>query len=289
MIHLILAIVLFVILVTTFRVLPDYGVTTFHVIVVNYMVCAFVGAIFVNKWHYLIQQIVAPQTWHVFAIILSFFFISGFYLLARATQTTGLATATISSRLSMIIPVLVSMFLLNKGTEITFLKVFGIIMAFPAMFLIVARKPDPSSAKLSFKSVLLPIGVFFTGGLIDTIINYTNKTQINSEQIPIFPILTFASAALIGLIVLIFNKSKITRKEIVAGSILGTFNYFSIFFLLKALEDFNHNGAYVFPILNISGILINTLLGVTVFSEKMNNKRLIGVGLAIAAIVLIHF
>ncbi len=68
---------------------------------------------------------------------------------------------------------------------------------------------------------------------------------------------------------------------------LGVPNYLSIVFLLKTLGDYDNNGAIVFPVLNISVILINSLVGIFVFKEKPGKYLLLALGLAIISLILI--
>ena len=64
-------------------------------------------------------------------------------------------------------------------------------------------------------------------------------------------------------------------------------NYFSIYFLLRALEDFNGNGAIVFPVAHISGIIIAAMAGLFVFKDHLSKVNLFGIVTSILAIVLL--
>ncbi len=285
---LILTILLFSTMVTFFRVLPRYNVQTFHVIVVNYFTCTVVGALYIGEPQTMLKEIMALQEWHLAAFILSLFFISGFYLLALATQKTGLAIATISSRLSMVIPIIVAWTILGNTKAFNVYHIIGILLALPAILLSVSEPKSGSTKSFSLEALTLPAAVFITGGSVDTIINYANAKLLSSAQVPVFPIVAFFSAGAIGLSVILIKRKKITGKELLLGILLGSFNYFSILFLLQALEYYNHDGAYVFPILNITSILINTGVGIAFFSEKMYIRKIIGVVISILVIILLN-
>ena len=66
---------------------------------------------------------------------------------------------------------------------------------------------------------------------------------------------------------------------------LGAPNYFSIYFVLLALE--NLGGIYVFPILNIGVVVFSALISWLFYQEQMSKTNWIGVTLACVSIVII--
>ncbi|MBK7668019.1 MAG: hypothetical protein IPJ32_12200 [Sphingobacteriaceae bacterium] len=73
----------------------------------------------------------------------------------------------------------------------------------------------------------------------------------------------------------------------IGGIILGIPNYFSIFFILKSLEANIFTSAQLFPVLNISNVVLTALVGFLVFKEKLSAQNLLGVLLAVISILLI--
>ncbi|MBW8051668.1 MAG: hypothetical protein FVQ77_15290 [Cytophagales bacterium] len=150
-----------------------------------------------------------------------------------------------------------------------------------------SKIPDP---KLIY---FLPLSVFILGGVIDTMINYTNYKYIGESEESLFPLIMFVSASLAGIVVVLYmiitQQLKIDLKSITAGIILGIPNYFSIYFLLKALTAFNNNGALVFPIFNIGIIMVSAILAYLIFKEELLNINKIGLAMAVLAIFLIYY
>ena len=66
---------------------------------------------------------------------------------------------------------------------------------------------------------------------------------------------------------------------------LGVPNYFSIYFVLLALE--NLGGIYVFPILNIGVVLLSAIISWLFYQEQMSKTNWMGIGLACLSIVII--
>jgi len=137
----------------------------------------------------------------------------------------------------------------------------------------------------------LPLLVFLGGGMVDVLINITNTLFLPKAYSGLFPLFAFSVAAIAGFIVLCYRlickNEKITLKNCFAGVVLGIPNYLSIFFLLKALQDFNNNGAVIFPILNIAVILVTASVALLVLKEKLTPYNYIGLGLAVLSLGLI--
>ena len=80
---------------------------------------------------------------------------------------------------------------------------------------------------------------------------------------------------------------RINFKNVLGGICLGVPNYFSIYFLLKALQHPMLTSASVFTINNVAIVMLSTLLGILLFKEVLSLKNWLGIGLAIISIVLV--
>ncbi|RXG23965.1 EamA-like transporter family protein [Leeuwenhoekiella polynyae] len=101
----------------------------------------------------------------------------------------------------------------------------------------------------------------------------------------------FATAFILGLAVLIFQlikgSQKIQLKNIIGGIALGVPNYFSIYFLVRALRHPSLESSTVFTLNNLGIVMVATLIGILFFKEKLSAKNWIGIGFAILSIILI--
>jgi len=147
--------------------------------------------------------------------------------------------------------------------------------------------------ELKKSSLLLPALVFLGSGSIDVSLNYFRDAHIAKEDFAVFSATIFASAALIGLLVILIKSVqqplRINYKNTIGGICLGVPNFFSIYFLLRALGSETLNSATVFTLNNVSIVLLSTLLGILLFKEKLMLKNWFGIGLAIISIILIAF
>ncbi len=290
-----------------FRAFSSYNIPTFPAIVVNYVVCVLTGSLFIAMgWIEsppVFETLQSPEfsTALVVAMGMGAFFIGSFYLMGLTTQLSGVAVATLSARISFVIPVLVNLFIWQSGgKEYDFINYIGLFLAIMAVGL-ASYKPskitDPTEYKddkKKYLAIILPIIVFLVSGMIDTTFNYTIKYKIVLlNQQGIFSVLLFGIAGLTGITVFTIQslrgKMKMTKKSIIGGICLGIPNFFSIFLLLKVLSGFDGDGALVFPVFNISVILMAAIASYFLFKEQLSIINKLGLALAIFAILLISY
>lgn len=289
MIYIILTVTVSVFLLSIFKLFERYQVNTFHAIIVNYAAATLTGYLFSeNK---IDSDLLAQTSWLYFCLPLGFLFIAIFYLISLTAQKISIAAASVANKMSVVIPVLFSVVFI--GEKLSVLKIIGIILALIAVYFTNKRKTAEHHSNANL--IWLPILVFIGSGLIDASINaaktYLFTLPVHSE---LFSIGTFASAFLIGICILVFKfikqpKShfKFETKSLLGGIVLGIPNYFSIFFIIKSLEANIFNSAQLFPILNISNVVLTAIVGYIAFKEKLSAQNLIGVLLAIVSILLI--
>ncbi len=144
---------------------------------------------------------------------------------------------------------------------------------------------------ISKKALILPLLVFLGSGIIDASIKYFETEHLNPEEVSIFSAMLFGFAAISGFcfigIKAIKKPLKVNFKNVMGGVLLGVPNYFSIFFLLRALQNEGLDSAAIFTLNNVAIVMLTTLLGILLFKEKMSLKNWGGITLAIISIVLV--
>jgi len=270
-----------------FKIFDQQKIDNLQAIVFNYFTCVFVGLL-------LSDVSIAPTTiidkpWFLFSIGLGVLFIVGFNLIAATTQKAGVSIASVSSKVSMILPIIIAVSF--YGDSFSIIKLVGITIAFVSIiFTSIKSADDLKNLKTVF---LLPFLVWLSSALIEVILDYVERFAIEPEEYPLFLIVNFGLAGVLGLIYLIFisikNKQTITAKNFIAGLILGVPNYFSIYFLLYALNQADFGSSAVFPLNNIGIVLLSIFGSILFFKEKLTKYNWIGVALAVLAIVLIGF
>ena len=290
MIYLLLSILLNVWIFIAFRSYKKFRIPTLQAVVVNYFVCALVGVVYGRGEDLGAAEIISAK-WFPVAIVLGFVFVVTFYAIAFTTQKSGVTVASIASRMSLVIPVIFALFIFDlQSKRFDVFNYLGILMAVAAVILASLRANGQKAHERSQPIVvLLPGLIFLLQGAIDTIINYSNSKLIPEDHDAIFPVVVFATAGLAGAIFLMVKGEKMVIKSFLGGLYLGIPNYFSIYFILKALTAFDNDGALLFPILNTGIIALSTLAAVVVFNEKVTKLNIAGVIIAIISIYLVSY
>lgn len=292
MAFIILNILASVFLLVIFKLFEKFKINSLHAIIINYITASVTGLLF-SKNSFDIEVLLHSK-WIYVSIPLGFLLISIFNLISLTTQKISVSTASVANKMSVAMPVIFSVAVLN--VELTLLKGIGIILALAALYF--ATRSNSENKHIDKKLIWFPVLVFLGSGLIDTTINATNAFYIKSEQdSEMFTITSFFCAFCIGIIVILYSfiRHKTQKrdavffetKSILAGVVLGIPNYFSIFFIIKALDSNVLNSAQLFPVLNISNVVLSALIGFFIFKEKLSLQNKLGLALAIIAILLI--
>ncbi|NJN27128.1 MAG: hypothetical protein HC819_14705 [Cyclobacteriaceae bacterium] len=290
MIYLILGIAANAAIFLVFRAFSSYKIDNMQAIVVNYMVCVAVGLLFIDQPAILLtMDYRAP--WSLMAIFIGVMLVIGFYAASLTAQLLGVSVASVASKMSLMFPVLFS--LLFMKIEVKAFSLFnyaGMALALVAIYLSSIRKN--TGVRISHGKgylLLLPFIVFVSGGLIDISLNYSNHQLINPTNVGAFTIALFAGASVAGLISLIFRKGKFDLKNVLGGAALGIVNYFSLFFVLRALTAFNNNGAVFYPIYNVGIIMLSSVAAMVLFRERLSAINFVGLALAVLSLFLLSY
>jgi drug/metabolite transporter (DMT)-like permease len=286
MIYLALGILCNVILLVILKSFDNFKIPTLQGIVVNYFVAGTTALFFVGE-DYTIKEVVSADYFPV-SLMLGALFISIFYLISLTAQKINIAVASVANKMSVVMPVIVAFVL--YGDNVTLLKVLAIILALASVFL--TTKSDNKGAAKNKSLMILPVLVFFGSGIIDTLVNYANKRLIHTpKEDALFTGFGFYIAGCIGILWLgymfIFKKEKFVPKSIIAGIILGIPNFFSIYFILKALSSNVLESSQLYPMANVFIVILSSLAGVILFKEKLSKINAIGILLSVVAIALI--
>ena len=200
-----------------------------------------------------------------------------FNIMAISTQKLGISISSTASKMSLIIPVIGA--IIFQDTNLNIYKTVGILTAMIAVYLTLQKNESTSKPRLA-------IILFFGAGTLDMWLDFIrNKYLSCTTDFNVFIITIFLTAFIIGIIRLIYKREKLLQKNMFAGVLLGIPNYFSIYFVLLALE--NLGGIYVFPVLNIGIVLFSAIISWLFYKEKMSKTNWIGIFLACLSIIII--
>ena len=285
MLYLLLAISASTLILVSLKLFARFGIDDFTAITVNYIVGSLFGFNFIH-WDQTLPGIVSAS-WFPMALITGIVLIAGFVLFALSTRKAGVAITAISSRMSVVIPVLLGLLLLNDQAGIV--KILGILLALVALYLTLLKD---NKEKFSFKLIWIPLAVFVVTGLNDSAVKITQHFFLpgaGDSGYVAYAATAFLIAFFIGLTISVYRIYKgekvLYLKNLVAGTILGLLNWFSVFYMLKGFEIMEVS--IFIPILNISVVALSSLIGYTLFKEKLRPQNWAGIFLALVAILLI--
>jgi drug/metabolite transporter (DMT)-like permease len=284
LIYLLLSILFSTGLFVIFKYFGIYKVDVLKAIFVNYIVAFTMGFAFAERSFSIVE--IPYQPWFLGAVFLGALFVSIFFVMAITAHENGVSVASVAGKMSVVIPVLFGVFLYNES--VTVFKVLGVIIALVAVYLTSVKEE-----KIIHKNagLLFPVLLFLGSGAIDTTLKYVEVSFVPKDDVSIFSGSLFGIAAFFGLIILLVKAIKKREpfgiNNIIAGIVLGVPNYFSIIFLIKALQTKGFESSTLFTINNVGVVVVSTLVGILLFKEKFSVKNKIGVGLAIVGIVIV--
>jgi len=123
------------------------------------------------------------------------------------------------------------------------------------------------------------------------LLKFTNVNHKSSEGSLYFISTIFLAALVIGSIILLFNvikfKTRVSRKDVIAGIILGLLNFGSTYYIFQGMGMFDT--IFFFPVFNVSFVLTSTLVGLLIFKERLKLINWIGITFAVIAILIIAY
>jgi drug/metabolite transporter (DMT)-like permease len=236
------------------------------VIAANYITAVILGYILSTKAN-------LNSTILIFGAILGLFFFVGFWVFSHAIKTKGVASSVTIGRLSLAIPVAFSIFL--WGERPALLDIAGLLIIF---FIIIAWE-----GKIGKVSPIL-MTLFMLFGLMDSAMKYF-KLKYPEMDDSAFLIIVFCSAIVWSWGYIALKKIKPKPGDVIAGMLMGIPNFFSSFFMLKALALIP--AFIVFPFLNVGMIILSALIGSFLFKESLNRKKIALLFLGIISVVVL--
>ena len=287
MIEIIITISTFSSMVMLFKYFEKINVNNLQAISANYFTAGILSVIFLpntfefdklNSWN--------TTLFFVLAFILGLLFVLTFNLYAHGAQKIGVTPSTIANKMSMIIPIIIGIILLNE--EVTFNKILGISFAFVAIFL---SSIGDRKYSLNKNHLIIIVLLFIGQGLADGILNWAQEFILNGSNMNLFFAVTFLAAGFSGLLFLFFKlssqKVKIEPKSIIWGIVLGIPNYLTLLYFVKSLKSELFSSSEIFPIINIGVIIFCTILSIILFRERVSIYNWLGVILGVFSIVII--
>lgn len=283
MLFLILTILQSTAIFVVMKLFSRFRIDNWQAITINYIVASAFG-LMVYKGK-LSADVFFDKDWFVYAIILGITFIATFFIFALSSQKVGVALTSVASKMSVVIPVLAGLILLNE--KITLLAGIGICIALLAFYLTIGRGRNSSFPR---KYIILPLVLFLGNGINDSLMKFSMHHYVRgSNELILYLTTVFLTALALGLLINTIrysrNRKGLTLRNVIAGIVLGLLNFGSTFYIMKAMGIYD--SAVVFPVTNAGIVSLSALVGFSLFREKLNRQNWAGIVLAVIAIILI--
>lgn len=216
-------------------------------------------------------------------LLLGFLLPTVFIVMARAVESAGIVLSDAAQRLSLILPLLAAYFIFGEhlgGPQLT-----GIALALAALVCLTLKPTAPSQSDHSpttRHAALYLLLVWLGYGVIDILFKQLSKS---GAQFAGSLVISFAMAAVVMFGYLLGKRTQWLTKSLLSGIALGILNFGNIYFYIRAHQHFPQNPTLVFSAMNIGVITLGTVVGAGLFKEKLSRLNILGIALAIAAIV----
>lgn len=258
---------------------------------INYIVAAMIIAI----WFVLDGQ----QTGDVPAMISggsmgAIYFVAYFFVI-WCVRVVGASSTSVVSVLSMLIPIIFAAMV--WGEQPGMLQTAGIALAFVSLIMIGLKPDQQATATVDGKSKEKPIkkfpwtatlilGGFFLLCGLSRVAQESFKHVSPATQKPTYLLAAFVAAGIPATIALIWRRRKILPMELMIGTMMGVANGSQTWFTLKTLDYME--GFIFFPVSSAGNIIFTMFVAVLWLEEKISRKALIGIGIAIVALVMMN-
>ncbi|MBN2806276.1 MAG: hypothetical protein JXR22_06420 [Prolixibacteraceae bacterium] len=252
-------------------------------VMVNYLVAVILG-LALNPSPFNISHVL-NASWLPIAALIGFLFVVMFLLIGWSSETAGMGITSIATRMSMVIPILFSMFLFDE--LITLSKVLKIMLTFLAVLMAIYHRPAKNLKPLL---AFMPFILFIGSGSVDTLVKVAQHHFIPETDLELFSSSLFAVSFISSLTLLLTKKKEqkiFNKSTIVLGTLLGLVNFGSLYFLISALNKAGLDSSLIFGINNLSIVSLTLLIGHLHFREKLSRVNWIGIVLSIICIVLL--
>lgn len=208
-----------------------------------------------------------------------------FLIMAAAVRQAGIVLSDTAQRLSLIIPLLAAFLIFGEAFSRS--KFAGITVALLALVcLLVKPKPTQGSpTRNGLPSLMLLLGVWLGYGIIDILFKQLAKSGAAFAS---SLLLSFVLAAALMFAWMAGRRATVwSARSLLSGLLLGLLNFGNIYFYIRAHQVYPDNPTLVFSAMNIGVISLGTLVGAGIFGERLGRINVLGIALALTAIVLL--
>lgn len=290
MVYLILAVAASSLVAILMRISEAHVKNNFAMFMANYFVCSAIALLYMTGDHPFAMREGLPFAAGLGLVSGSLYLIN-FVLLKYCIGKSGVMLSSIFMKLGVIVPALMA--ILIFGEQPKAVQIIGLVLAAAAILLIYLEPQkaegsgasDGASARRLRTGSLMLILLLVVSGFTESMANIYDKTGA-AEAKNHFLLFNFFTAFLLSGAITLIKRQRIGWKDIAFGIIIGIPNYHATRFLLLALGSVP--AVITYPVYNIGAIVLISIAGVLLFKERLTLRKLLGLLLIAAALVLLN-
>ena len=207
-----------------------------------------------------------------------------FLIMAAAVRQAGIVRSDTAQRLSLILPILAAFFIFQETLSGT--KAAGVGLALCALACLLARPraATDTGTPTEGRGWRVLLGVWAGYGCIDILFKQMSRIGAGFTG---SLLLSFVLAGLLLALWLLARGTRWQGRSLMSGLLLGCLNFGNIYCYIRAHQTFPDNPTLVFAAMNIGVISLGTLIGAGLFRERLSALNILGIVLALGAIVLL--
>ena len=278
MLYLILAIISSALVSLSIRASENHISNQYGMLMVNYLLCTVFSLLYMEKGSISLAHANAGISMGIGAVN-GILYLSTLLVVQYSTRHNGVVLSSTFMKLGVLIPTVMAIVVFREVPKAT--QILGIVLAVAAIVMIHFEKDAIGEGNKKIWLLILLVG----GGITDSMANIFEQYG-NPAMKDGFLLLTFVVASVLSAILVGREKKKLSKADLLFGLILGVPNYFAARFLLLALG--NMSAVLVYPTFSVGTLVLITLVGIFVFKETVNKKKLLALGLIVLALCLLN-
>ena len=260
--------------------------TRYGLLLGNYLTCTLIAFI---QMPGKVSFYSAATSTCLMSLISGFLYVAGLVTMQSSVRLNGAALSSAFSKLGITIPLLMSFLIF--GETPTWYQASGLLISIAAIVVLNFRggKSGGGHEKQSRAALTILMLTLLACGGSEGMAKVFERLGDPREDTRYFFFL-FLTASLLTAALAVAemrkNGKKIQPGELAAGVLAGIPNYFTSYFLLKALNSLP--ALLVYPSFSVGTILLVMVMGALLFGERLTRRQWAGLSLILAALVLLN-
>lgn len=237
-----------------------------------------------------IENLLKGVSLSVFSFVLSFAYALSLFLTQfmqiKALASGPVSLSTLLYSFGFLPPIFYSAIFLNESVSL--LQWLGILLLFPALYLIIHKK---DGGRVALKWLFYALLSALLSGTT-AILQKTHQLSVYAKELPIFLLFAFFFSACFSVCgIFIFRKAKPIQST--TSTTLDKFSPYLLGLFVGALNFLNLTLAgkipaiVLFPVYNVGSLILTSVLSLLLFREKTTRRQFYGFCIGVIAILII--